>query len=147
MFASFSNYLREWHIIHPSLYHPTYICGIIQILQLCDVYFFCYFLFIANPSTSFCTLLRTAYHTFAPSNKRPITCFYETVDKILIFGLVVFQLCSAEPWDSADDIQGFRQHISFILKLLNIILIISNCILQIFLPIFMHNLHGLYLEV
>jgi hypothetical protein len=56
MFASCSNYLHSWHIIHLSLCHPTYICGILQILKLCDVYFSCYFLFIANPGTSFCTL-------------------------------------------------------------------------------------------
>ena len=92
-------------------------------------------------------VFRTAQHTFAPYNKIPITWSYETADKILIFGLVVFQLCSAEPWGSAGDIQGFRQHISFILKLLNIILFISHCILQICLLIFMHNWHGFYLAV
>jgi hypothetical protein len=73
-------------------------------------------------------LLWTAYHTFTLYNNRPIAWSYETADKILIFGLVVFQLYSAEPWGSAGDIQGFRQHISFILELLNIILIISHCI-------------------
>jgi hypothetical protein len=52
---------------------------------------------------------------------------------------MTFKLYSAETWGLVGDVQRFRQHISLILKLLNIILIFYHYILQICLPIFVRN--------
>ena len=45
---------------------------------------------------------------------------------------VVFKLFSTEPHGSTKDFQGFRKHTSFMMKLVNLILILLDCIFYFF---------------